>query len=230
MHQAGLRPVQHAAAAIAAVAFGALAFAGVDSSPAGESPGCGPAGARTYAENGYVRVYRRNARKPMYACSKRTGARVQLDAPSSDDTAFPTVAVHRWWVVYAHTQVDTTVDVDAVYTRVELLDGRSFERGYDASLVRSVSADRQDPAKVGSIVVNAKGSFAWISCRSDEARARPEPECVRPGSFDRVWRRDATHVKRLLDQGRRIDPKSLRLRGTRIRWLDGGEWQKAKLE
>ena len=166
----------------------------------------------------------------MYACSKAGGARRRLDAPSSDDTAFPAVAVRRAWIAYAHTQVDTTVDPIAVYTNVELIDARRFDEEGDAALVRTSRADRRDPAKIGSIVVNDRGSYAWISCRSDQVFASPEPDCVRPGNLNRVWRRDPTHAIRLLDEGRRIDPRSLRLRGTRIRWLNGGERRKAKLE
>jgi hypothetical protein len=166
----------------------------------------------------------------MYACSKRDGRRLRLDDPSADDTAFPAVAVNRWWVAYAHTRVDTTVDIDAVYTTVDLLDSRNFDRGYDASFVRSVRADREDPAKVGSIAVSATGGLAWIACPTAEAFARPEPSCVRSGSSDRVWRWQHPRRRRLLDEGRRIDPSSLRRSGTRIRWLNGDERKKAKLE
>jgi hypothetical protein len=222
--QAGLTATV-AAALITLVVIGG----GAGGSSANGSATCGPPETRTLAENSYSRVYLQRARPRAQtgACSKRTGESYALDAPQNDETAFPNTALNRWYIAYAY----NSADPDDVHTTIGLLDSRKFGDDEDEPSVGGSPADENFTAKVGSIVVNSRGAFAWIACPSRATFASLDG-CDRPGVLARVWRvrSPGTRPMKLLDEGRRIDPSSLRLRGTRIRWMNSDERKKAKLE
>jgi len=63
---------------------------------------------------------------------------------------------------------------------------------------------------VRSLVLNSRGGMAWIQCS------------LLPGqlSLCAVYRSDSDQPMRRLAGGRRINPRSLKLRGTRLSWID----------
>jgi hypothetical protein len=84
---------------------------------------------------------------------------------------------------------------------------------------------------LGSIVVGPDGAAAWIACeRRNEEFVGRTIGCRRPGRYAEVIRitRIAGRAHRLA-HGNMIDPSSLRLRGHRIRWRDGGRTRTASL-
>jgi hypothetical protein len=190
------------------------------------SRSCGPASARTFAENSYVRVYqtRDGEYRPFWACSKRSGKTYPLDQPSADNTAFPVFGISRWYVAWA----ENTTDPENVYTTVGVVDSRRFGEGETEPIVNGAAVGQ--PAKVGAVVVNSKGSVAWTRCPSNATFASLAG-CNKPGRDASVWRSAITTRRvQLLDAGRGIDPSSLRVKGFRIRWLNDGLRKKAKLE
>jgi hypothetical protein len=89
--------------------------------------------------------------------------------------------------------------------------------------------------KVGSLRHRRNGAIAWIACpetttTESSLRARRGPNCVRAGSFDRVYELDSgTRKRRVLDRGHDIDPSSLRLSGQTLSWRAGRHTRHATL-
>jgi hypothetical protein len=92
--------------------------------------------------------------------------------------------------------------------------------------------------KIGSLRLKSDASVAWIQCpvlNNQVENGSPQPNCVSPGhSVNAVYKRDkATNLNSaqadLLDQGKGIDPRSLRLRGSTLSWIDNGARRTATL-
>ncbi len=79
--------------------------------------------------------------------------------------------------------------------------------------------------------------MAWIACPGTSSPSNSQNrQCRRPGPLARVYAADAQYPQeeddgrtRLLASGHRIDPSSLRLKGSRLTWRDGGRLRSATL-
>jgi hypothetical protein len=213
--------------ALSVLAIGILALSGPPHSEAGTGT-CPKSGNRTLASNGVVVVLRepKTSGGGAFACTLRTGNFVHLDAPAEGSVAFPrpALALAGYKLAYA---VDTLTNENDASTRVYVIDTRKpdFEAQAEGSRVSTQS-------KVGSLVLSPSGATAWISCDVEqEGNGRIGRRCARPGALDRVFRLGAGSSKpRLLAKGRKIDPASLKRRGNRISWSDGGRTKTASLE
>jgi hypothetical protein len=83
----------------------------------------------------------------------------------------------------------------------------------------------QGVVKVGSLRVTRTGSLAWITCPERTPHgllsAARKPNCVHPGDRDTVISLTiGASAVQILDAGKRIDPSSLQLRGSRLTWID----------
>ena len=94
------------------------------------------------------------------------------------------------------------------------------------------------PVQVGSLRVRTNLSVAWIEC--DSARTRnapgdPRPDCVSAGRARAEVRMvdsttdTATRGSDLVAEGTDIDPRSLRLDGSDLSWIQAGERRHAEL-
>jgi hypothetical protein len=223
-------------------AFGA---AGSASPAAPPTPPCEPDGSVTLARTSTARVYqverRHNDRATLYtyACLRSTGDQLLLASDAEPSALFPRPAISLIgpYVGYA---VDTDTDTTAPggrMTYVEVDDLRRQQPGQEvAGLV--VSAGPGDVARVGSLKVSHTGGVAWIACpapRDGPLASDPRGSCARPGAYNRVYRArlgrsGLAHVE-LLDQGRSIDPHSLRrAKHASVVWRHGKTMFIAKLE
>jgi hypothetical protein len=193
---------------------------------AAQSSACSPAGARTVIANSEVRVLRYSKEDPSFAgatvsCALKTGNVIELDDPVEGDLVFsrPAIALAGHMVAYG-----ANVNTD---------DGLStYVRVVDATQSISSLREMETELKVGSVVVRESGSVAWISCRVDFDDTPPAsrgPECVRPGSLDRVYTAKPQGRPHVIARGRDIDPDSLRLHGTRLSWRARGRTRTASL-
>jgi hypothetical protein len=174
---------------------------------------CGPANATTLASDAVARVY--SVGQAVYGCTAQGGRRFQLGdtARSLREGRAGPIAVAGTVAAYGFTRFG----VDTVSTEVmvrRLTDGAVFVTRPATNFVGVESFQ-----SVGSIVVNADGTVAWIG--SDTSiiahRARDEVHVVSGGS-------DA-----VLDSGTGIDVTSLRLEGSALSWRDGGRMRHAAL-
>jgi hypothetical protein len=230
-------------AALGAVLVLAITGAGSGSGLAqsGETR-CDRDDARTLLDNGTVRVSRvptdpdstaRDFR--VVACHRATDYEESVDTGSTSFAYLPP-ALSLDGAVLGFALL--ACDDDGCSTRVWAHDlarvgapaGSSI--GAPASLARG-----QRTAKVGSLRVKSNGSMAWIACPESgdpfaaDVPASRRPNCVRPGSLDRVYALEAPSAKpRLLDKGRDIDPSSLRRKGSVFSWVADGRRRRATLD
>jgi hypothetical protein len=89
--------------------------------------------------------------------------------------------------------------------------------------------------RVGSLATKTSTGVAWIQCpaRNPELRPirSPYPNCVKAGrSTNSVYKADAGDDKPvLLDRGRQVDPRSLKISSSTLRWQHGGRTRTAPL-
>jgi hypothetical protein len=211
-------------AVVLAALVPALGAAGSAAPAASPATPCEPEGSVTLAQTSTARVYqverRRDDRATLYTygCLRSTGDQLLLASDAEPSALFPRPAISLVgpYVGYA---VDTDTDTTAPggrMTYVEVDDLRPQRPGQEAAgLV--VRAGPRDVARVGSLKVSHTGGVAWIACpapRDGPLASDPSGNCTRPGAYDRVYRaklgRSGLAQVELLDQGRSIDPDSLR--------------------
>lgn len=191
---------------------------------------CHQPGSRTLLESseGRVVLVPGSGARFTVLCPADNGPVGLLDAPSEDIWAYrpPAMAIAGGTVGFAR---DDAGDGDrlAAFTAV----GRFDFRLGTQKCSWPISTVRRTGPRVGSVVVAADGALAWIVCRYNGfAKGRSSPGCVRPGRFDRVIAVGSrSEHRKVLDEGRDIDPSSLRRAGTRLSWKRGGKRRTAKL-
>ena len=227
-------------AALAVVAATSVVAAGGGVRAAAEEP-CSREGSTTLLVNSVARVYRVPERSTrsfrVIGCAFAAGYEIAIDQGTETYAYLPPgMSLDR-----------TVVGIGLLICRE---DGDCETRMYAYDLANNglpVGSQIGTPGfgrlgrpavKVGSLRVRRNGSMAWIACpeRSDpELGPGPEPasrrpNCVKPGSLDRVYKVEAPSAKpRLLDKGRDIDPSSLRRKGSIISWVAGGKRRRATL-
>jgi hypothetical protein len=214
----------------------AVASAGAGADAASPPRPCNPDGSTTLAHSAEARVYQversRDGHSTLYTygCLKESGSQVLLASDAEPAAVFPlpSISLIGPYVGYA---VDTDTDPEAPggrMTYIEVDDLRPQEPGQEtAGLV--VNAGHGPVARVGGLKVSRTGAVAWIACPAPADGplvSDPRGSCTRPGAYDRVFkaRLDAqgtAHVREI-DQGRGIDPHSLRhARHSSVAWQHG---------
>jgi hypothetical protein len=96
---------------------------------------------------------------------------------------------------------------------------------------RSARLDKSDLAMLAASVLKANGAAAWISCPDQSQDPARRPACMRVGgTVKHVYGWNRRRVKpRLLDSGRRVDPRSFELDGSRLTWRRAGKLHHATL-
>lgn len=193
---------------------------------------CRPPGAQTLLENREIRVYQ--SAGDTKACFRLSDRSITIDqARRSGRTAYPPPAIALAGPLLLYVSVgDEIGDLDcddSVYdcwpdTYLQLVDMR-LRRASERVVADFLVADeRRAFAKVGSVALARDGTLAWITCPgTPETDGDLEPTCRRPGAPDTVYRlKPGGPVYEVLDEGTRIDPSSLRLRGDRFTWSSDG--------
>jgi hypothetical protein len=185
-------------------------------STAAASPArCGPAGARTLAASAVARVYVQGG--AVYGCSDRTGRTTRLGQSRSciaTSRAGPAAVAGELAGYGLQTCGVDTGTAEVVVRR--LSDGAVLR-------TQNATAGRRGPESyqsVGAIVVKSDGAVAWVGSAASIISHRAQLE---------VLAGDARGRTRVLDSGGAITPASLRLRGARLSWTDGGRTRSATL-
>ncbi len=190
-----------------------LALCGTALASSGGATRCGPAGARTLAGNGRVRVYVVN--QSVYGCAVARGRSFRLGHVSRSiaESRVGPVAVAGELAAYGLQSFGIdTVSASIVVRR--LTDGKKLK---ELPATRAVSAESFE--SIGSVAVIASGAVAWIGSERSIIASRGSIEVHAAGSGG----------DRVLDSGPRIDPNSLRLHGSRLSWVNGGATRHATL-
>ncbi len=192
----------------AAVALASLALAGA----AGAGGSCAPAGSRVLASSGVAALYR--AGGSVYGC---LGSRDTLLGPSSA-LSHPT-RIARQVLAGRFAGVDVAqMGVDTFASSVKVVDLAS---GATVASAPATAALRRPESfiQVSAMAITPAGTLAWIGSASAIGMPAPTYE-VRTlhGS-----------AQRLLARGPRIDPHSLALSGTTLRWRQDGRTATASI-
>ena len=155
-----------------------------------------------------------------YACLLARGAAVSL---FDEEGLFPPIPLAGPFVGYA----SDSCGPDDCETLVTVTDLRDEGDGVN----RGATAGPGGTSEVPAIVLKANGAVAWVSCSS------PGPEFGRIYSCaswsrtkKRVYAFDRRSVRpRRVAVSRRIAPKSLELRGSRLTWRDGRKLRSTRL-
>jgi hypothetical protein len=177
---------------------------------------CGPVGAHTLARDAQARVYVTSA--GVYGCAHHAAAPVRLGASVTSclggDRIGP-VALAGTTVAYASERCAVDTGLTRVLIR-RLADGRLLGRAGAGT-----ATSPESYTAVTSLVVRASGSAAWIAFSSSLGAKE---------SLFEVWRLVRGSRRRLdSDLNGGIETRSLRLRGRRITWRDGGRTRSATL-
>ena len=194
-------------------------------------------------QNAKARVYRTPAPKTVRGFVVSACA-FSLGVPFSDDGDFvftflsPALSLRGATVGLAF----DVCDVDGCRTTVGVWDLSKPENdlrfglgGADAGPGANPDRRGDSDYKVGSLRHRPNGAIAWIECPEtgsgyDVITARRGPNCVRAGSFDRVYKLDPrTRKRKVLDRGHDVDPSSLRLSGQTLSWRAGKHTRHATL-
>jgi hypothetical protein len=195
------------------------------SARADTAPGCKVPQTRIVGQSSEMRVLRFTSGPntgTSLACWQATGELIGLGPGYYPPPAF---AVAGEFLVNA---VDNCQPVDAVSdggceTTVEVY--RPFA-GPDQHQLYTPAFfhDAVEKTIVGSIVARPNGGAAWIACRRRGEQYNSSPRhCLHPGRHAQVVAVNAFRGRRrLLDEGDRIDPSSLRLHGRTVSWRSDG--------
>ena len=185
---------------------------------AGGRGACAAAGSRTLVANSHARVYE-SASGYTYACSYHYGRHLRLDTSFGD--SFGPYAVNRHYVAYLQRYYEGSATYYSVVEQ-SLSTGRERFADQNGPWGDCGGDDDCGGSSVARLLMKRNGSLAWIACDTHGTRCRRGPYAVL-----RHDRRGA----RLLDQGARIDPDSLRItrRGARVVWTKRGEPRHATL-
>lgn len=174
-----------------------------------------PRGGTTLAANDLLRVYL-VAGGLSFGCFFGDGRRLNLAVTETGNPAeIPEDTVIRGPYAVAGSAVAAIVD-DAesgccVITVVDLQQRRR---------VRSLAVDLPRPS---SIAVTAEGFVAAILDRSPASRPQGTPPSFQVVISDRTPSKSSGATRRVVAQGERIDPASLRADGRTLRWLEDGQ-------
>lgn len=221
----------------AALLAAGLAAAVVYTQASADGPaaaGCGPAEAKTLARGSQARVYRapfdnRFRRYQILACLEGAAEPYEVDRPDFEQFAFsrPAVDVAGPLIGYALIQGQEETGGGPAEVVVVVEDLRA-----PGNPLRLTRAGPHVRAKVGSLKLRTNGAIAWIACpEPDEFPVGyMRPTCAEAGALNTVYRWSAGERRReVLDRGRRISPRSLRLRDGRVHWRNGGRSLSAPL-
>jgi hypothetical protein len=200
---------------------------------------CYPKRSRTLLANREARVF---ALRPglasrgydIYGCAFASGDRYSLEGPP-EVIAFtpPAISLAGPLVGFAVNACDIESCSTGVFVKDLRLAGTS--RSVEEVVRHVASPTGQDVVKVGSLRITRGGAIAWIVCPDTyggvgDPPTRRNPNCVRPGSLDRVVALPGGSSEVVvLDKGREIDPSSLRLAGHRLSWRHSGRIRHASL-
>ena len=210
------------------VAACSLAATGGDTRAA-EARNCERARSTTLLRNDEARIYRRGSDGATFGCAFR-GELWQLDDPrGATSYAFRPPAMFQVGPIVAYAVHQEIGALDPFQTEIIVQDLR--ERTEDSSILRQRTADSRGVVKIGSLVARRNAAVAWITCpERGQPYGERSPNCIRAGSLNRVYKLDSTARDiELLDQGRRINPSSLRVRGSTIAWTNRGKRIRTKL-
>ena len=176
---------------------------------------CGPASATTLAHDNVARVYAVD--NAVYGCATGAGHSFRLGARLScvgTSRAGPVFALAGRLVGYGLSRCG----VDTGFTQVVV------RRLTDGTQLRSLPATGvvgpESYQSVGSLVLRADGGVAWIGTGSSIVGGRKLIE---------VRKADRSGAA-LLDSGRAVDSGSLRLHGSKLTWMHGGQVRSATLQ
>lgn len=164
-----------------------------------------------------------------FACLFRRGRTQSLDDPFEGERVFPPPAMKLVGPLIGYGVEQTDIGLPGG-TFVPVIDlRRSLESPFH--VVRTNRAGSTRFAAVGSLALRRDGAVAWISCPSDSERGgRSRPACAVRGARHEVYKADGRPNERiLLDRGPGIDPRSLRLKGSRVYWRVRGRLRRAVL-
>jgi len=224
--------------AVAVLGLGWISSGGVSASK-DRAERCRPKGSITILQNRVGRVFADEPVAPSedrklyttYQCAFDTGRVIEVDDPFEASFAYRPPAMDLAGRLFAYAIDSNSVDGPS-NTSIIVRDLSQGPRFDDTVLdVSAKTSETQLAPKIGSLVANPGGEVAWISCpqapRVDGTRG---PTCLRPGHPDHVFKVDSgTKRRRLLSSGSDIDPGSLRLRGSRLTWRQGGRTRSATL-
>ena len=189
----------------------------------GPPEACRPPGVRLAQDSGFSTVFEQNYR--VYGCLAARGVPVQLNGEQPYDTQSPTrMALAGDLVAYGEDFYGSGVESSSL----TVSDLRDFGNG----LSRFASLASTDTAELAAIELKPNGAAAWVSCPSSDFPFRyPSYPCQHRGGESKqvwVWPRHRLHPQ-LVDHGRQIDPRSFRLRGSRLSWRNGRVLRHARL-
>lgn len=180
---------------------------------------CHPRGARVVRRSPQAVIFVRPPTR--YGCLRARGVPVPLF-----DNIFPprTMAFAGPLVAYGSDFAD---EYDAI-TYLTVTDLRDEMSGVN----RIADLETTRVGELAATKLRLDGAVAWASCPAKQSvLGRLSRACERPGGkLKHVWALDsAAREPRLLDSGRRIDPRTLELRGSRLTWRKRGRVQHATL-
>ena len=182
-------------------------------SPAGTSPLCGPTSARTLAASHQARVYGSGA--VVYGCAKSGRSSIRLGERGSCIGAARIVPITVTDSLAAYGSETCGIDTGSTLVVVRrLTDGQQLHSSPAAAPVGPESYET-----VTSLVLKGDGAVAWIATVMSIGNHRAAVE---------VWRSDR-HGTTRLDSRADTRPRSLRLRGSTLRWRDGTQTHTAVL-
>jgi hypothetical protein len=206
------------ALAVGAAVAAAAALAGGPGAAAARRS-CGPAGARTLADDGIARIYTMAAlrRQPLaparvYGCASGSTKAVVLGGGNHEYVELATLGGR--FAGYAL----RSMGVDTGFTRVRVMDLRSGSVIDDTAATSPVTRPESFTSVTG-LVVNARGHVAWVGSKSAIGVGRPTYEV----------RKIDSPGEALLDASPAIGAQSLRLRGTQLSWTHGRARRTARL-
>lgn len=182
---------------------------------------------RTVVSSSRARVLerRKSGDVRMEGCLFARGELVLLSFGGEEDVIFPRPAIQLagGLVGYARWACGPT---EGCFTFVEVTDLRDDVNG--VTRLFDPGSDERETPQVGSLRLRSNGAVAWISCPGEEQGV--DVSSCRRGSKKRVFAADAASDEpRLLATGRKIDVRSLGLRGSRLTWRDGRKLRSATL-
>jgi hypothetical protein len=176
---------------------------------------CGPAGAKTLAADGRVRVY--VLHEAVYGCSVALGRSFHLghSTRSIREPRVGPVAVAGDLAAHGMQRFGVdTVQASVVVRR--LTDGKVLE---ELPATRTVGAESFQ--SIGSVVVRASGAVAWIGSQTSIIGGRRGVTEVHADGAGGNRVLDAASTRPARPAGAIIEPASLRLHGTRLTWVLG---------
>jgi hypothetical protein len=176
---------------------------------------CGPAGAHTLAASGVARVYSLGGQ--VYGCSGTTGKTVHLGRSSvceGGDEIGP-AAVAGELAAYGAAICGVDTGSASVVVR-RLSDGKQLLS--EPATTRPLGPESYQ--WVDSVVAKSDGAIAWIGVGNS---------IIGHGPLTVEVFRATAHGRALLDSGESVDPRSLRLHGSKLTWKDDGAARSATL-